>query len=133
MRGVGHLAGSVSHTPHLRRSHATLSAPLSPLATLRRARSQILPACDLAAASWLLTAANIAAELGWLLLDAAYRTACSVVTAPNGAGLTVGVAFNPYCSKSARLFIITPPNYLSDGGTRAPIRQIMAIMTVAWR
>ena len=66
-----------------------------PLASLRRARSQSLPACDLAAASWLLTAANIAAELGWLLLDAACRKACSVGTAPIVAGFSVGVAFNP--------------------------------------
>lgn len=66
-----------------------------PLASLRRARSQSLPACDLAAASWLLNAANIAAELGWLLLDAACRKACSVGTAPIVAGFTVGVAFNP--------------------------------------
>ena len=66
-----------------------------PLASLRRARSQSLPACDLAAASWLLTAANNAAELGWLLLDAAYRVACSVGTAPIVAGFAVGVAFNP--------------------------------------
>lgn len=72
---------------------ATVLIP--PLASLRRARSQSLPVCDLAAASWLLTAANIAAELGWLLLDAACRTACSVGTAPIVAGFTVGVAFNP--------------------------------------
>ena len=123
----------MSHTPHLRRSHATHSAPLTPLASLRRARSQSLPACDLAAASWLLTAANIAAELGWLLLDAACRTACSVGAAPNGAVFTVGVAFNPYCVKSARLFIITPLHYLYGGSFEAPAIQIIVIMTRAYR
>ena len=88
---------------------------------------------DLAAARLATTLSSTAAELGWLLLDAAFRKACSVGTAPIVAGFSVGVAFNPLCVKSARLFIITPLHYLSAGGLFAPSSQIIVIMTRAYR